>query len=392
MGTHPRRSECSEYGMGCKMLMRCAMLMTSSRYLLSWTWRALFVSAMTGCGIFSPEGRVEPAWTSLGLEGHTVTAVTESPWGLYAGTTSSGVFRYDATTKAWQPAGLADEGVINDLLYVPTTPPRLLAAVAPREFGDSVGAVVLASDDGSTWVPSDDGYARAAGQRAAAYSFLSDPPGSRWVYVSLSGAVMLSGDGGETWHFVFGNAASEGTIPSIRADASRTIWLVANYLQTGSLFHTADRGNKWYGRWVDGTEPHYGGDFNYVHLDDVAVTEGGRIWLAITFGNWNTPSYAAVGVSRDTGKTVERASASGPAGMVGSVVTPMTFAIAADTLYAVGQQEGNQLAVYRLRPGRTSWDAITVPPGPAGGVSAAFDDQGRLLVGTAGTGVWRIEW
>jgi hypothetical protein len=65
-----------------------------------------------------------------------------------------------------------------------------------------------------------------------------------------------------------------------------------------------------------------------------------------------------------------------------------------DTLYIVTdrQFDGAQLGVFRLRPGRSRWDEVVVPSGIAAGLSATVDDEGRLLVGTAGAGVWRMEW
>jgi hypothetical protein len=64
-------------------------------------------------------------------------------------------------------------------------------------------------------------------------------------------------------------------------------------------------------------------------------------------------------------------------------------------LYVVSQQGlqgGDQLRVFRLRRPFRRWNEISVLPGIAGGLSATLDDEGRLLVGTAGTGVWRMEW
>jgi hypothetical protein len=63
-------------------------------------------------------------------------------------------------------------------------------------------------------------------------------------------------------------------------------------------------------------------------------------------------------------------------------------------LYVISRLDGypGELDVFRLRPGSIQWDAIRVRPGIAGGLSATLDDEGRLLVGTAGTGVWRMEW
>ena len=116
---------------------------------VGWPVLAALVCAVVGaCGFLVPDAP-EPTWTSLGLEGEAVRVLAHTPWGLYASTDSSGVFRYRPSTDTWQATGLADQGVINDLLYVPTVPPRLLAAVARRP-GEPVDAVVFASEDGET--------------------------------------------------------------------------------------------------------------------------------------------------------------------------------------------------------------------------------------------------
>jgi photosystem II stability/assembly factor-like uncharacterized protein len=349
---------------------------------------------VAACGVFAPDAP-EPTWASLGLDDQEVTALAETPWGLYAGTTSSGVFRYEATTQTWRENGLAEVGVINELLYVAADPPRLLAAVAPRR-GATVEAVVFASKDSETWVPSDGGYAAAVGQRAAGSSLAPHPSDPRGVVGGLSGTVIQSPDGGESWRFSFGDTVSHGDIPSIWLESNGTVWFVANLADdTRSLFYSTDGGATWHGATVYGTDR---GDRPLI-LNDGFVSGNGRLWLAGTQARMPTdpPHPTIVVASTDTGETLEHALLSqrtlaqaGPKRMGASGA--LAFIAARDTLYAVSQQAGNVLAVFRLRPGKTMWDVIDVEPGIAGGLSAALDAQGRLLIGTAGAGVWRMEW
>ena len=352
--------------------------MSAPNAILGWPVLAALVCVVVGaCGFLGPDAP-EPTWISLGLEGEEVRALAHTPWGLYAGTDSGGVFRHDAATSTWQPAGLADQGVINDLLYVPTVPPRLLAAVAPR-WGETVDAVVFASEDGETWVPSDGGYADAVGSRAAAYSLAYDPADPSVVYVGLPYNVMQSTDGATTWRIrsILSDTTAvawDGYIPSISVDSSANVWLVRNSTAPtiggppcAFVYHSTDGGLTWRKSSPCAGTP----------LSDVYVAPDGRLWLA---------GGSAVRVSLDRGDTWELSLKSD--GVVHRILP------AGDTLYAVSQQgrDGGQLRVFRLRPLGSHWDEITVSPGIAGGLTATLDDEGRLLVGTAGTGVWRMEW
>lgn len=51
-------------------------------------------------------------------------------------------------------------------------------------------------------------------------------------------------------------------------------------------------------------------------------------------------------------------------------------------------EEINRLRLYRLPGGEGEWEAIDVPSDVRGGRSATLDSRGRLVVGTAGSGVW----
>lgn len=345
----------------------------------------LLAALVGGCGILDPD-TPEPTWTSLGLDGEAVRSLAQTPWGLYAGTDSSGVFLRDAATGTWQQAGLVDEGVINDLLYVPTVPPRLLAAMGPWR-GETVDAVVFASEDGETWAPSDGGYADAVEFNPTGYSLAYDPTEPRVVYVGLSYKVMKSTDGGTTWRFVLGDTTSTwaGYVPSIFVESGANIWLARNYtgpstsfVPGGTVYHSTDGGLSW--RSMVPFSSHQS------LLSDVYAAPDGRLWLLLTIG---------VMFSADGGETWVGSLSSVTMGRpVGGLGHTTQIIPAGDTLYVISRLDGypGELDVFRLRPGSMQWDAIRVRPGITGGLSATLDDEGRLLVGTAGTGVWRMEW
>jgi hypothetical protein len=342
---------------------------------------------LAACGTLEPES-FAPTWTSLGLDGRTVLALAETPWGLYAGTGGAGVFRYDQTAAMWEPAGLTDQGPINDLLYLSTEPPRLLAAVGPRP-GAVVDAVVFASDDGETWVPSDGGYASITGEGAAGYSLARTRSGQPELFVAAPGLVMRSTDAAHSWRAVFGDTTVENDVPRISIDQNGIVWVAANWVTACCVFHSADGGLTWDGRTPSGSL-RYGGSW----WSDVSVTEDGRLWMvAAAILRPDDPRLPegtnTVAVSRDSGATYDLARMSHRGALL---AIHLRFFSAADTLYTIAQQAGNALGVYRLRPGHTTLDEISASPGVAGGLSATLDAGGRLLVGTAGTGVWRMEW
>jgi hypothetical protein len=340
---------------------------------------AILLAALVGaCGILDPD-TPESTWTSLGLDGEAVRSLAQTPWGLYAGTDSSGVFLHDAATGTWQQAGLADEGVINDLLYVPTVPPRLLAAIGRRAGSrEAVEAVVFASEDGLTWVPSDGGHADSVGIPAAGVSLAHDPRIPPVVYLAASYQVMQSADGGKSWSSWIGVYG----VVRIFWENRNDVWLANSFsrnlgdtVREGYVYHSIDAG-----RFLWSRAPESG--VGFASPMDVLVTPDGRVWLA----------GAGVAVSKDRGNTWELSLNPRLGGELVGLIT--SILPAGDTLYVVSQQgaAGARLGVFRLRPGRSRWDAIVVPQGTASGLSATLDDEGRLLVGTAGTGVWRMEW
>lgn len=185
---------------------------------------------------------------------------------------------------------------------------------------------------------------------------------------------MQSSDGGRSWPSF--NPEMWGIVRIFWQNEAE-VWLVTNFTQDladppgtrfGYLLHTIDGGKTW--RQIPESWP------AFANPRDMYAAPEGRVWLA----------GAGVAVSRDEGNTWDLSLKS-----VGLVNRIVTFA---DTLLVVSQRgEGDgQLGIFRLRPGQTKWDVLQVPLWIAGGLSAALDDHGRLLVGTAGTGVWRMEW
>lgn len=323
------------------------------------------------CALLGPE-ILSPDWTSLGLAGESVRVLEPTPWGLYAGTHASGVFLREEASDTWRPAGLDGAGVIHDLTFLPTVPPRLLASVGPP-VGDTVDAIVFATEDGETWAPSDVGDAATVGNLRSPYLLAPDPTQPDRVYLGLSGSIMRSGDAGRTWERVFGDIAPANEIAGITVRDDGVIWAAASIRPAAvrfiGLLYSADQGDSW-------GELYYGGETRQIY-----AAPDGRVWLARIDGvmvysdrdqSWNLHLSPT---------TVEHP--------VGEAVTVLP---AADTLYAVTNLvDYGEVGVFRLRPHRSEWDVIRVPLEIRRALSAAIDNQGRLLVGTATTGVWRME-
>lgn len=328
---------------------------------------ALFVAACA----FGPE-LASPDWTSLGLANEEVTAVAATPWGLYAGTQSSGVFRYDEAEDVWHPAGLADAGAIHDMLFVPAASPRFLVGVRP-DTSEAVDALVYASEDGATWAPSDGEDARTLGTHAA-NALAYDPTRPDVVYVLIAASILRSQDAGRTWQHVFGDTALNSDVSSLSARADGAIWasaLVRNaFSEFYGLVYSEDQGNDWLVVRSAGRPR------------DIYAAPDGRVWMArddgVRFYSERDETWG--GILSST--TVEHP--------VGAGVTVLGDG---DTVYAVTLlEESGEVGVFRVLPGRTRWEVIRVPLDVAGALSATVDERGRLLIGTAGAGVWRAEW
>jgi hypothetical protein len=314
-----------------------------------------------------------PDWASLGLADEEITAVAATPWGLYAGTRSSGVFRYDEAEDAWHSAGLADAGAIHDMLFVPAALPRLLVGVGP-DSSELADALVYASEDGATWAASDGDDAGALGRGHAAQALAHDPAQPDLVYLSISAWIFRSQDGGRTWQRVFGDTASNGDVSSISASVDGAIWGVAlvtqPFAQFHGLVHSKDQGSHWLVVRSRG-RPH-----------DIHAAPDGRVWMARDDGVrfYSERDETWDGVLSST--TVEHP--------VGAGVTVLGDG---DTVYAVTRIEGSgEVGVFRVLPGRARWDVIRVPLDVTDALCATVDEHGRLLIGTAGAGVWRMEW
>ncbi len=333
---------------------------------------------LTACGILDPgEGR----WRSLGLDGTWVTAVAETPWGLFAGTRDDGGSRLDSSSGQWQSLGLAQVRVLC-MLVVAASPPRLLVGVTGRSPWDPREASVFATGDGATWTPADGGLAAEGGGGAA--SLAVDPGRPDRLYLGTSINVLRSEDGGKTWQYVLGAKGFAGQgVQSILVSPARDgmVWAsIINSFGESAVHRSGDWGDTWE-RFVPFPRvelPIYG-----LALDPRNTS---RLWAGLDAG--------VIG-SEDAGETWA-------VSLVADYTTIPALIWLGEELIAIGMyrnfdtneagdpigEEINRLRLYRLPGGVGKWEKIDVPSDVRGGRSATIDARGRLVVGTAGSGVW----
>jgi photosystem II stability/assembly factor-like uncharacterized protein len=341
-----------------------------------------------GCTVRLASG----CWTFLGLDGKWITALAETPWGLYAGTLDDGVFRLDATGR-WQGVGLnIARGYISALLYTPTTPPRLLATIGAKRdtagTNDTRGAAYATEDGGRTWKPWDGGLdARLAarGNDAWGYALAMDPGNPDRLYMGLSYPIMRSNDGGQSWQYVWGSDdIVGGGIAAILVDPQRTgrVWAVGGTLYLhAAILRSNDWGDSW--AFTDPT-PTFDNTVLAIALDPagsgrlLAAAGGGVIASDDSGVSWSYTFFGSPSAIASLGSALYVATSENLRSSADPQNLPLT-----------------DLGLYRTRDGGTIWDTLPVPNGSGGGRSLVVDSQGRLLIGTQfgsrRSGVWRLE-
>lgn len=315
-------------------------------------------------------------WTNLGLDGEVVTSLVQTPLGLFAGTVGHGVFRY--VDGHWHNTGLQlPNAYIPSLLYLPTEPPRLLAAIGAWQdmAGQDTRGAVYAMNTFGLWQPWDGGLEAAAwqqGRDAWAYALASDPRDRERLYLGRSYPIMRSDDGGASWRYVWGgDGVDGGGILQIQIDprVDGELWAVgATLYGHAAILYSPDSGHSW--SFTDPT-PTTDNTAFAVALDSggtgrvLVGTAGGVMASPDTGSSWQyvLPSKSA------------RAFASTPAG-----------------LYVITGDYGSPgLGLYRTRNGGQSWDTLTVPQLDGGGLAMTTAGSSVLLIATDRVGVWQFE-
>lgn len=328
-------------------------------------------------------------WTFLGLENQLITALAETPWGLYAGTVDSGVFHLSGTN--WQPLGL-DHANISSIVFVPGASDRLLVGVYPSSDEQTDAAVFASEDRGATWLGWDGGLAARRGNRGWAYSLGMNADRPDRLFMGYFDQIVRSQDGGRTWTFVQGDESQigGGQIRAIEvgAAAQGRVWAGGGTsFFTAIIWRSTDSGTSW--ESVDPT-PRFE---NAVQAIMVDPENSNRVWAGL--------SGVSGGVIRsdDAGKTWSYRLRPRRNGGV------FAFARVNSTLYAVSRENlrppvsgqgtsWTDLGLYRTCDDGETWDTLPIPQGIGGGQAVTIDGQGKLVIGTllgsGGAGVWQF--
>ncbi len=353
--------------------------MLDSRVTLSVVRTALCI-VIPAC---SATGPVAEHWVRLGPDGMWVTALAQTDWGLFAGTRNNGVFLYHSETADWEPLGLSSSQV-GCMLYLPGDRPKLLVGMVWRGTEPTEAAVFATEDGGETWVPSDGGLASSVGGYFWAHSLGLDPNNADRVYMGGPYSLLRSDDGGSTWEFVYGNSDQIGLgirSISVSPHADRSVWAGGqSSLGVGPIFRSLDSGASW--------DVLFPAPRHEVAIEAVLVDHQrqNRVWAGLL----GTVDGGSVLYSDDRGETWETS-------LREPLQTPALVYIN-ETLYAVTRQfvESDlttgrpyyRLRLFHLQDGSDSWQSIPAPES-WGGWSATADENGDLIVGTMGSGVWR---
>jgi len=328
--------------------------------------RATAVLSSLLCTACSGHGPAEgDQWDSLGLTGHRITALRDTDWGLFAGT-PTGLFRLEPGSGGWEAAGL-DNRAVSEIVVLPGTSPRLLVAVGPGVPDTSRAGIFASEDAGRTWA--------AVNQQYWPWSLALDPGKNGRLFMGGSYSVLRSEDYGATWEFVFGSADSRGGgIGSITVSAAGAgrVWAGGQTaFEAGVVLLSENGGSAWDVVLARGP-------VNVVLSDPVS---GSRVWAGIGGGG--------VDRSDDAGRTWRNSLAAKVWVHELVFLDDLLYAVGRETSFVEGQGFREPLRLFRLDSPDGGWQEVATPELPAG-LSATVDQNGYLVIGTNGGGVWRF--
>jgi hypothetical protein len=332
-------------------------------------------------------------WVFLGLKGKYVTAVEDTPWGLFAGTLRHGVYRFDEQKKRWTPVGL-NHAPISELAYAATQEPMLLAAVRCCPVGYPVignsGAIYASKDGGETWQLRDGGLAQQ-GSVGWAWSLVVDESQPERIFFGMSDyQLLLSEDGGETWDFASGsdgNWLGLTVTIALSADRDGRIWFGGQDPNGISIIYRSDDWGRDAIKIVGS-----GGWVEQIYADR---EQGNILWStfsgSIIFSEDGGDSWA-VSLAPEYNTGIEGIDNNEKVSFVGLVQdserTTYALGILLDQLPDVSYDELHT-RLYRSKPEFLSWSRLETPIDATAPRGIKIDNEGRLLIYTT-SGLWRF--
>jgi len=309
--------------------------------------------------------------------------VAETPWGLFVGTHDDGVFWLDPASGRWRPLGL-DHAIISSVVFVPSDPPRLLVGVIPYSDEQTPAALFSSADRGRTWQAADGGLAAQYENRAWAWSILADASNPDRLLMGTSYPILRSDDGARTWSYVWLEGGSGGgcgvNMIAQSPAAPGRVWAVGETaLLSGFVLRSEDFGTTW--SWSDPTPRR--DNIVWAVLPDPSTAQ--RVFIGVIGG---------VMRSLDGGASWASSLAGLPGQVHGLVEREGTvYALSNENLRPPPSGTGpadTDLGLYRTTDAGATWDTLPVPTGVRGAWAGSVDGRGRLLIGTGGSGVWRV--
>ena len=347
----------------------------------------LFVIASVACtGATAPsipcDSSVSDAcWQFLGPEQTSVVAVLSANNTVLVGTQAGGVLRR-APNGAWVQDGLTCCGVTG----MATDRSGNLWASANANAPSATSSIAYVREGrwdstlipGTAWRAADGGIAAANDYNAHACSISVSPSRPGVVTVGLSGSIVQTLDGGQSWRFVAGTSTTIGL--GVFAIFESDILGSAMYAAMGNgadlalLLKSNDGGTTW------STSAPFGLGGPPATLDVLAPSaEPGAVLLGVP---------GEVARSADGGATWVSTLSLPRVGSVFRIATAGESALLA--LASVVTEDGvrDSLAVFRTDDLGRTWHSLGTPSRASGARSWARAQDGALLIGTSG-GLWR---
>lgn len=326
-------------------------------------------------------------WTYLGLEDKWITAVEDTPWGLFAGTREDGVFRFDEETNRWNSLGL-NHAIISEIIFTDVNEPSILVGMdccTSTEGGKTSAAVFASFDQGKTWLERDGGLALEKDSLFFISSLVVDKQMSNRLFMGSSTfQLLMSEDAGKNWEFVSGDKSTWGgstEFIALSPERDGRIWFGG---QTAFLKPVIYRSDDW-GRDAEPIymQQHDGWVAEIVvdaaNSDQLWMAEPGRIAVSADAGeNWETILAPALEPSNETVLFNGLLKGNETMFAAGARTFPQTF------------PWEHELRLYRSMNQGAEWDTLAVPDGAIGSRDLEFDRNMNLLIPTA-NGLWKVE-
>src|SRR5690625_3329185 len=193
--------------------------------------------------------------------------------------------------------------------------------------------------------------------------------------MSSDGPVFRSEDAGRTWELVLGDEASTGGVwlrsVAISPHEEGHLWVAGHtgFLQA-ILYRSEDHGNSW--THVNPTPDRENAVFMVAEDPDIPE----RVWAGTEEG---------VLRSEDAGETWSYVLKHKDASLVQSLL------FADGHMFATSHRHGEDPILFQSKNAGETWVRVPVPDSLNGLRSMAIDPEGNLIVGTTGSGVWRVD-